>query len=218
MYFDFAFFFAFFLSLLRLCSLSPSPSLERRNYSSGRERLRAYQSSPSYLLRMVIVRLTRNFFRVVLVECIALMCFVFVGIRPLALIPSVAQAGVIIQSHQSSLSQQAQDLPVLYRNEDFDNTGFAHYNVGVLLVSGTGYGFDLEKCSPAIDMALDYVNQVFLRPHRIHLDKVQRRYINLHYVKPSCLLFPRESSPTLTDLGSQGIQIVGSNLLFRSSE
>jgi len=58
-----------------------------------------------------------------------------------------------------------------------DQWGMRHFNVGVLLVSGTGSGFDLEKTSPAVDLALDYVNQVYLRPHRIVLDKVQSRYI-----------------------------------------
>jgi hypothetical protein len=55
-------------------------------------------------------------------------------------------------------------------------TGFTHYNVGVLLVSGTGSSFDSEKCSPAVDMALDIVNEVYLRPHKIKLHKVTRRF------------------------------------------
>lgn len=53
--------------------------------------------------------------------------------------------------------------------------GFTHYNVGVLLVSGTGSSFDLEKCAPAVDMALETVNEVYLRPHKIRLNKVQNR-------------------------------------------
>jgi len=55
--------------------------------------------------------------------------------------------------------------------------GFTHYNVGVLLVSGTDSSFDLVKCSPAVDMALDIVNDVYLRPHKIKLHKVQRRLV-----------------------------------------
>ncbi len=54
--------------------------------------------------------------------------------------------------------------------------GFSHYNVGVLLVTGTGSSFDMEKCAPAVDMALQTVNEIFLRPHKIRLNKVQNRY------------------------------------------
>ncbi|CAL8115018.1 unnamed protein product [Orchesella dallaii] len=57
-----------------------------------------------------------------------------------------------------------------------DTSEFTHYNVGVLLVSGTGSSFDLEKCSPAVDMALDIVNQAYLRPHKIFLQKIQKSY------------------------------------------
>jgi hypothetical protein len=58
----------------------------------------------------------------------------------------------------------------------YDEFGFRHYNVGVLLVSGTGMSFDTEKISPAVDMALDIINNVYLKPHKIVLDKVQKRY------------------------------------------
>lgn len=67
---------------------------------------------------------------------------------------------------------------------EYDTTEFTHYNVGVLLVSGTGSSFDLEKCSPAVDMALDIVNQVYLRPHKIFLHKIQKRLVDI-----SCFLF-----------------------------
>jgi hypothetical protein len=57
----------------------------------------------------------------------------------------------------------------------FDEFGMRHFNVGVLLVSGTGSGFDLEKTSPAVDLAIEHVNQIYLRQHNIVLDKVQSR-------------------------------------------
>jgi len=59
----------------------------------------------------------------------------------------------------------------------YDTVEFTHYNVGVLLVSGTGSSFDLEKCSPAVDMALDYVNEVYLKHHRVVIHKVQNRFV-----------------------------------------
>jgi len=59
--------------------------------------------------------------------------------------------------------------PFLLHNE------YVRYNVGVLLVSNTGASFDLEKCAPAVDLALDYVNEVYMSPHGIVLDKVQSR-------------------------------------------
>ncbi|ODM94989.1 Atrial natriuretic peptide receptor 1 [Orchesella cincta] len=71
-----------------------------------------------------------------------------------------------------SSSQSISSFPRI----EFDTSEFTHYNVGVLLVSGTGSSFDLEKCSPAVDMALDIVNQAYLRPHKIFLQKIQKSY------------------------------------------
>lgn len=36
--------------------------------------------------------------------------------------------------------------------------------------------FDLERCGPAVDLALDKVNEKFLAHHGIELQKVQGRY------------------------------------------
>lgn len=35
--------------------------------------------------------------------------------------------------------------------------------------------FDLERCGPAVDLALDVINEEFLYPHNITLRKVQAR-------------------------------------------
>ncbi|XP_059225614.1 atrial natriuretic peptide receptor 1 [Stomoxys calcitrans] len=53
------------------------------------------------------------------------------------------------------------------------------YNVGVLMASRLDSPFDLERCGPAVDLALDAINKEFLRPHNITLRKVQASY-------PSC--------------------------------
>ncbi|XP_055376635.1 atrial natriuretic peptide receptor 1 isoform X2 [Condylostylus longicornis] len=53
------------------------------------------------------------------------------------------------------------------------------YNVGVLMASHLNSPFDLERCGPAVDIALSVINTEFLNPHNITLKKVQARY-------PSC--------------------------------
>jgi len=52
---------------------------------------------------------------------------------------------------------------------------FRYYNVGVLMVSNLNYPFDLERCGPAVDMALEEINEKFLAQHKIKLLKVQKR-------------------------------------------
>ncbi|XP_044317901.1 atrial natriuretic peptide receptor 1 isoform X2 [Drosophila rhopaloa] len=53
------------------------------------------------------------------------------------------------------------------------------YNVGVLMASHLDSPFDLERCGPAVDLALEEINKVFLRPHNITLLKKKGSY-------PSC--------------------------------
>lgn len=48
------------------------------------------------------------------------------------------------------------------------------YNVGVLMASHLDSPFDLERCGPAVDLALAEVNE-FLSVHRVQLRKVQGR-------------------------------------------
>lgn len=50
-----------------------------------------------------------------------------------------------------------------------------YYNVGVLMVSHLNSPFDLERCGPAVDMALEEINEKFLVQHKIALRKVQGR-------------------------------------------
>lgn len=52
---------------------------------------------------------------------------------------------------------------------------YKYYNVGVLMASHLDSPFDLERCGPAVDMALEEVNEKFLAQHRIKLKKVQAR-------------------------------------------
>ncbi|XP_026495452.1 atrial natriuretic peptide receptor 1 [Vanessa tameamea] len=53
------------------------------------------------------------------------------------------------------------------------------YKVGVLMASRLDSPFDLERCGPAVDLALDKVNEKFLAHHNVELQKVQGSY-------PSC--------------------------------
>lgn len=48
------------------------------------------------------------------------------------------------------------------------------YNVGVLMASHLNSPFDLERCGPAVDLALTEVND-FLSIHNVKLRKVQER-------------------------------------------
>jgi hypothetical protein len=65
-------------------------------------------------------------------------------------------------------------LLVLLSERCFGNT-MRRYNVGVLMASRLDSPFDLERCGPAIDIALKDVNEKFLKGHGVQLDKVQRR-------------------------------------------
>lgn len=47
------------------------------------------------------------------------------------------------------------------------------------MASNLNYPFDLERCGPAVDMALEEVNEKFLAQHRIKLLKVQKRWAKL---------------------------------------
>lgn len=49
------------------------------------------------------------------------------------------------------------------------------YNIGVLMASRLDSPFDLERCGPAVDLALDKVNEKFLAHHGVELQKVQGR-------------------------------------------
>ncbi|XP_071625665.1 atrial natriuretic peptide receptor 1 isoform X2 [Temnothorax longispinosus] len=49
------------------------------------------------------------------------------------------------------------------------------YNVGVLMASHLDSPFDLERCGPAVDLALEEVNE-FLNVHNVQLRKVQGSY------------------------------------------
>ncbi|XP_049817184.1 atrial natriuretic peptide receptor 1 [Aethina tumida] len=56
---------------------------------------------------------------------------------------------------------------------------YRYYNIGVLMASHLDSPFDLERCGPAVDMALEEVNEKLLAQHKIRLRKVQASY-------PSC--------------------------------
>lgn len=65
--------------------------------------------------------------------------------------------------------------PVKREIDEFDDNGMRVYNVGVLMASHLDSPFDLERCGPAVDLALKQINEEFLRPHNITLKKVQAR-------------------------------------------
>ena len=50
-----------------------------------------------------------------------------------------------------------------------------YYNVGVLMTTKLNSPFDLERCGPAVDLALRDVNEKFLKLHNVQLRKVQSR-------------------------------------------
>ena len=54
-----------------------------------------------------------------------------------------------------------------------------YYNVGVLMTTKLNSPFDLERCGPAVDLALEKVNREILRVHNIELHKIQARYVIL---------------------------------------
>lgn len=51
------------------------------------------------------------------------------------------------------------------------------YKVGVLMASRLDSPFDLERCGPAVDLALSMINEKFLAHHGIELQKVQGRFV-----------------------------------------
>uniref|UniRef100_A0A182SAB6 Uncharacterized protein n=1 Tax=Anopheles maculatus TaxID=74869 RepID=A0A182SAB6_9DIPT len=58
-----------------------------------------------------------------------------------------------------------------------DDTNYTVYYVGVLMASHLDSPFDLERCGPAIDLALELVNQSLMKMHNVRLSKVQRRHL-----------------------------------------
>ncbi|XP_052866274.1 atrial natriuretic peptide receptor 1 [Anopheles cruzii] len=71
--------------------------------------------------------------------------------------------------HKRSLNQ-LEVLPVA------DDTNYTVYYVGVLMASHLDSPFDLERCGPAIDLALELVNQSLMKTHQVKLVKVQASY------------------------------------------
>lgn len=53
--------------------------------------------------------------------------------------------------------------------------GFKIFNVGVLMASKLDTPFDIEKCGPAVDMALEEINRKFLAHHKVRLVAVRDR-------------------------------------------
>lgn len=72
------------------------------------------------------------------------------------------------------IEKRSIDKNLNYRSsEKFEETRY--YNVGVLMASHLNSPFDLERCGPAVDLALERVNEIFLKVHNIQLRKVQGR-------------------------------------------
>lgn len=60
-----------------------------------------------------------------------------------------------------------------------ETDGVRVYKVGVLMTTKLESPFDLERCGPAVDLALDMVNNKYLAPHRIRLKKVEHRFVHI---------------------------------------
>uniref|UniRef100_A0A1I8QAW1 Guanylate cyclase domain-containing protein n=1 Tax=Stomoxys calcitrans TaxID=35570 RepID=A0A1I8QAW1_STOCA len=93
-----------------------------------------------------------------------------------------SESGVAIGNGLAVSNAVAADDVKLRRKREtveYDEMGNRVYNVGVLMASRLDSPFDLERCGPAVDLALDAINKEFLRPHNITLRKVQASY-------PSC--------------------------------
>lgn len=71
-------------------------------------------------------------------------------------------------------------------NSNLEIDKFRYYNIGVLMASRLDSPFDLERCGPAVDLALEEVNDKFLMQHGIQLRKVQARYEQLFSFTYSC--------------------------------
>lgn len=57
-------------------------------------------------------------------------------------------------------------------------TTWRTYNVGVLMASRLDSPFDLERCGPAVDLALEVVNEQYVKHHCVRLNKVQKRWVS----------------------------------------
>lgn len=65
--------------------------------------------------------------------------------------------------------------PALGDSDTVSDGQYTYYNVGVLMASHLDSPFDLERCGPAVDLALQEINERFLEAHNIRLLKVQDR-------------------------------------------
>ncbi|XP_055641677.1 atrial natriuretic peptide receptor 1 isoform X2 [Toxorhynchites rutilus septentrionalis] len=62
----------------------------------------------------------------------------------------------------------------LQEGDSGDN--YTVFNVGVLMASHLDSPFDLERCGPAVDLALEFINDFLLKAHNLKLMKVQASY------------------------------------------
>uniref|UniRef100_A0A034VK64 Atrial natriuretic peptide receptor 1 n=2 Tax=Bactrocera dorsalis TaxID=27457 RepID=A0A034VK64_BACDO len=93
--------------------------------------------------------------------------------------PTSTLAALAFGPDSGYVYEDRQGHVVKRENIEYDLTGLRVYNVGVLMASHLDSPFDLERCGPAVDLALDVINREFLKPHKIKLRKVQANY-------PSC--------------------------------
>ncbi|XP_055856918.1 atrial natriuretic peptide receptor 1 [Episyrphus balteatus] len=92
-----------------------------------------------------------------------------------------SSTGILEQQVAGSEQQQQKSWRITKRelSSDYEDAGMTVFYVGVLMASHLDSPFDLERCGPAVDLALDAINEEFLKPHNITLRKVQASY-------PSC--------------------------------
>ncbi|CAD7015388.1 unnamed protein product [Ceratitis capitata] len=97
-----------------------------------------------------------------------------------AIVSALISNGIVNFDPESGYVYEDRQGHVVKReNIEYDLSGLRVYNVGVLMASHLDSPFDLERCGPAVDLALDVINEEFLKPHKIKLRKVQASY-------PSC--------------------------------
>lgn len=78
-------------------------------------------------------------------------------------------------SRDNNTSETESVARIQRSNPDLENNNFTEYNVGVLMASHLDSPFDLERCGPAVDMALEEINERFLASHKVRLQKHQGR-------------------------------------------
>lgn len=90
-----------------------------------------------------------------------------------AMTAATAMATVTVMATATATGMAIATTMVTAKALDF--VELVYYNVGVLMTTKLNSPFDLERCGPAVDLALQKVNEDMLRTHHVQLRKVQAR-------------------------------------------